>query len=233
MTPDPYQASATSPSDPTTPQSWNRYAYTHGDPVNRLDPSGLEDEAICDADGNVCGDDFVDLAGINQGWWPCNSGGVMTFADGVQMPSPCNFIPVFFAPPTSKPAPSVPAGFMFLGATLDAPYTSGSCGASQPAGLFVDETFEVLDQYGKPFAVGGLTVQEKFGATTTTPSGKFSDFPYGSCSSVLGLQDSFSQQYRVQFNGQWHTLPWIYQSWVLGYHSLTNTNQFYSFTVTR
>src|SRR5580700_8365860 len=39
MTPDPYRASG-SPSDP---QTWNRYAYTGGDPVNRKDPSGLLD----------------------------------------------------------------------------------------------------------------------------------------------------------------------------------------------
>lgn len=31
-------------SDPGDPGSWNRYAYTHGDPVNRSDPSGLADE---------------------------------------------------------------------------------------------------------------------------------------------------------------------------------------------
>jgi RHS repeat-associated protein len=34
---DRYQASA----GPTDPGSWNRYAYVEGDPVNRVDPSGL------------------------------------------------------------------------------------------------------------------------------------------------------------------------------------------------
>ena len=29
------------------PQSWNRYAYTRGDPVNRADPRGTDD---CEAD---------------------------------------------------------------------------------------------------------------------------------------------------------------------------------------
>jgi RHS repeat-associated protein len=38
--PDPYMASG----GPTDPGSWNRYAYTRGDPVNRFDPSGLQDE---------------------------------------------------------------------------------------------------------------------------------------------------------------------------------------------
>jgi RHS repeat-associated protein len=39
MSPDPYQASA----GPSDPGSWNRYAYTRGDPVNRIDPSGQSD----------------------------------------------------------------------------------------------------------------------------------------------------------------------------------------------
>ncbi len=38
-TPDPYQASAAI----ARPQSWNRYAYVENDPVNFVDPSGLED----------------------------------------------------------------------------------------------------------------------------------------------------------------------------------------------
>jgi hypothetical protein len=37
LTPDPYRASG----GPAAPQSWNRYAYVEGDPVNRFDPTGL------------------------------------------------------------------------------------------------------------------------------------------------------------------------------------------------
>jgi RHS repeat-associated protein len=43
LTPDPYVATSASASNPSDPGSWNRYAYTRGDPVNRLDPSGLDD----------------------------------------------------------------------------------------------------------------------------------------------------------------------------------------------
>ncbi len=39
MTPDPYTNSGRL----TDPQSWNRYAYTRGDPVNRYDPNGMDD----------------------------------------------------------------------------------------------------------------------------------------------------------------------------------------------
>ncbi len=37
---DPYRASG----GPSDPGSWNRYAYTRGDPINRTDPSGLADQ---------------------------------------------------------------------------------------------------------------------------------------------------------------------------------------------
>jgi RHS repeat-associated protein len=49
MTPDPYLASGRA----SDPGSWNRYAYTRGDPVNRFDPSGFDDDddsfaVVCD-----------------------------------------------------------------------------------------------------------------------------------------------------------------------------------------
>jgi len=40
-TPDPYMAKAKGANDPSTPLSWNRYAYVLGDPVNARDPQGL------------------------------------------------------------------------------------------------------------------------------------------------------------------------------------------------
>jgi RHS repeat-associated protein len=48
MTPDPSQASG----GPADPQSWNRYAYTRGDPVNRFDPWGTDDCAAQFADAS-------------------------------------------------------------------------------------------------------------------------------------------------------------------------------------
>jgi len=54
-TADPYQASA----GPKSPLSWNRYSYTRGDPVNRVDPRGLLDELTCGGeDGSSSSDCF-------------------------------------------------------------------------------------------------------------------------------------------------------------------------------
>jgi RHS repeat-associated protein len=54
MTPDPYRSSA----GPADPQSWNRYAYTRGDPVNRIDPGGTCDTSTDgDYSVTVCDDD--------------------------------------------------------------------------------------------------------------------------------------------------------------------------------
>jgi uncharacterized protein RhaS with RHS repeats len=69
MTPDPFTASAA----PADPQSWNRYAYTRGDPVNRLDPSGMGD---CPADFCVTG---YGSAGDGDGSWGTEYGGTGSF----------------------------------------------------------------------------------------------------------------------------------------------------------
>jgi hypothetical protein len=98
MTPDPYQASG----GPSDPQSWNRYAYTRGDPVNRYDPWGTQDtcSGVCQSfnpipgqsglgDQNYGASPGVDRdGGIIQPWndpvgqktvIPCKSG---TVSDG-------------------------------------------------------------------------------------------------------------------------------------------------------
>jgi RHS repeat-associated protein len=75
MTPDPYKASG-SPSDP---QTWNRYPYAGGDPVNRVDPSGRDyvdpiDPSLCDGD---------------SGFLSCDPGGP-GFCDASEGPGACD-----------------------------------------------------------------------------------------------------------------------------------------------
>jgi len=50
---DPYRASNGGPGDPLDPQSWNRYIYAEGDPVDHYDPFGT---TTCDANGKNCRD---------------------------------------------------------------------------------------------------------------------------------------------------------------------------------
>jgi RHS repeat-associated protein len=42
--PDPYDGSY----NPTSPQSFNRYAYVQDDPVNFVDPAGLRPNVFCE-----------------------------------------------------------------------------------------------------------------------------------------------------------------------------------------
>ena len=60
LTPDPSRASA----GPTDPGSWNRYGYTRNDPVNRIDPSGLDD---CPVDFCVTGTGNIPSGGGGTG----------------------------------------------------------------------------------------------------------------------------------------------------------------------
>src|SRR5215467_14248312 len=71
MTPDGYQASG----GPSEPQSWNRYAYTRGDPVNRVDPSGQFDCAT-DWDPSECTPNPVSPTGF---WMSTPLCGMVTY----------------------------------------------------------------------------------------------------------------------------------------------------------
>jgi RHS repeat-associated protein len=87
MTPDPYMASG----GPSDPGSWNRHAYTRGDPVNRLDPQGLED----------LGDDFA--GGGIAGYSPavCNNPSVILalVMSGAQTSSASQYCQQYFSAP--------------------------------------------------------------------------------------------------------------------------------------
>ncbi len=51
LTSDPYEARSGLPTEPSEPQSWNRFAYVEGDPVNYNDPQGLNLQFLDVADG--------------------------------------------------------------------------------------------------------------------------------------------------------------------------------------
>jgi len=72
MTPDPYQASG----GPNDPGSWNRYAYTRGDPVDRNDPAGL-----CTIDGTEYADGSSNCPDVNSVTVNGSTGQVVWWAD--------------------------------------------------------------------------------------------------------------------------------------------------------
>jgi hypothetical protein len=76
MTPDPYRASGR----PRDPQSWNHYAYAGGDPVNRLDPSGLD--YVAPIDPGSCG------ASADPNYLGCDPGGP-GYCDASEGPGAC------------------------------------------------------------------------------------------------------------------------------------------------
>ena len=52
---------------PGDPQSWNRYAYTRGDPINRYDPAGTDDSTPTFTDTVWSyADDYWDYSGFQQ-----------------------------------------------------------------------------------------------------------------------------------------------------------------------
>jgi RHS repeat-associated protein len=146
MTPDPYQATASSPSDPKNPQSWNRYAYVAGDPVNSNDPTG-QLEPFCDPDYG-CEDGGGDVS-----WGPCNT----IYVDGFQQPNPCYFLPVFFAP---QPKPTQPAPYLAGFELVGDCYDRSANAFGQAGGAAVDDlTFQPITQYGTAYQ-GPLTITE-------------------------------------------------------------------------
>ncbi len=66
---DPSHQTATSPANPKNPGTWNRYAYTAADPINRIDPGGEVCIPVDALDGSGDDSDF-NIAGN------CRGGGV-------------------------------------------------------------------------------------------------------------------------------------------------------------
>ncbi|MGA2883499.1 MAG: RHS repeat-associated core domain-containing protein, partial [Bryobacteraceae bacterium] len=87
MTPDPYTAGGRGSGNPSDPQSWNRYAYTRGDPVNRFDPNGTDDSGAGD------GGDSGDPSGGDTSSFTCDTSwesdaSLVGIPCGIQVPGP-------------------------------------------------------------------------------------------------------------------------------------------------
>jgi RHS repeat-associated protein len=136
VTPDPAGSVAASASDPG---SWNRYAYTRGDPVNRLDPSGMDDN-FTGGGGYGCEIIFADASAAYNLNSYCSGGG--------QGSCP-NFDPnVMMALQNSPDAPTFYSQAQVLGC---APYAAAlipvavaapppTCGQVNPDGTSAEQT---------------------------------------------------------------------------------------------
>ena len=76
--------------NPGNPLSWNRYAYTKGNPIGRFDPRGLEDCDPDDDDGCYCDDDpDGDGCTCSDDGSECDSGGGGGGGGGGTSEPPC------------------------------------------------------------------------------------------------------------------------------------------------
>jgi hypothetical protein len=203
MTPDPYSGSG----KPRVPQSWNRYAYVYGDPVNANDRSGLtpyyDIPAPVDSgdEFDYIGDGFQDTSGYcDPSTGPGYCGGPCVNADGLPSPSPFCQYPVPTTPTTPSPSLlAVPTSLEVLGIVMIP--CNDSLGG--PVGLDIGITYQVLNQFGAPFDQAGLVPQENLTGSTinygaastpfnyvalgppTNAMGQFVD-PFGDCATVTG-----------------------------------------------
>ena len=131
MTPDPFGGSAAV----GNPGSWNRYAYAGGDPINRVDPSGLDDS--CDPSDPLCDPScyfccyFCDPGGQGGGCFlevGCGSPGCVLCGP------PTYYGP--YGPPTGPTGggPTGPPGGSPTGPPGGGPTGGGSPGGGPPGG---------------------------------------------------------------------------------------------------
>ena len=76
---------------PGNPGSWNRFNYTVGDPVNRNDPRGRDDDDD-DGNGELCNDGNTDDSGNDRAYdgGPADNGGGGGVTSGGSLgPDPC------------------------------------------------------------------------------------------------------------------------------------------------
>ncbi len=143
MTPDPYAGSG----GPTDPGSWNRYTYTSGDPINRVDPTGrefFEDPGYCDV-----GDGLLDCTPGGPGYCdpsegagfcdiPCGPGTYFDAETGF-----CLGVPGIEVQRRPTPA-QIPSELRLVDTCY---YPNGT---SISSGYTLEVEYQVLDQFGNP-----------------------------------------------------------------------------------
>ena len=143
--PDPYGLRAT---QPKMPGSWDRYGYTHGDPVNFNDPHGTQD---CDASGDGSGPACPALAaGGDGGYGTAEAQGCLL--DGI--PISCSMIhgEATTLAPTVKPQSEV-----------DIPCEQGTVQST----ITSDANSLGVDFFGLGFSFDKVTLAGTAGATQT------------------------------------------------------------------
>jgi RHS repeat-associated protein len=157
-TPDPYMAAAKGANDPTTPGSWNRYAYVQGDPINGHDSRGLYiDEEEDDVGGGSAidisiGGGYVGGASYTLTGWQqasqaaCNQEVMALMASNPTESLDCNNgMIVTVAAPATPPPPQCP----LVAPTGDYTVAPGVVALFAPnMAADIDAAFAVLNQEG-------------------------------------------------------------------------------------
>ncbi|HUP04205.1 MAG TPA: RHS repeat-associated core domain-containing protein [Bryobacteraceae bacterium] len=150
--PDPIGAGAANPRDPN---SWNLYAYTRGDPVNRRDPGGTDDDGDTSTSPIACSAYYYYLQsmGLYDGGYDddimgnCGQG----LSNGRSAEDPCSLSSVNAFLFTSMPALFCP---LPVAAAADSPPPTPSCG-NQTKQAFVQANFTAAAQTAKQLGIGG------------------------------------------------------------------------------
>ncbi len=208
MSPDPYRASSRGP----RPQSWNRYTYVQGDPVNFNDRRGLDlvledegDDGSFDGDGGDqedfgsgggggggCGPGWETDASLSGPCCPTSGSGLL----GDPTPAPPN--PACYAPPPPAPEPEPPApecdtqvrsAPIAAGKVHTYLYVTGSNGVSDVLeGVFSGSTFGMLA--GRAYLNGSVSLD---GAVKQDDPSNYQknplDFDFASLLDVNGLTE--------------------------------------------
>jgi RHS repeat-associated protein len=210
----------------SSPETWNKYAYAGGDPVNFNDPRGTNPIPVfapppvsgCDEFETECGfgSGFQDSNGYcdpSQG--PGFCGSPCVGADGTPAPSwSCQGTP----PPVPVAGGPKPAPYLAALVLIGDCYDQSASAVGQAGGAAVDDlTYQAVDQYGNPY-LGSATITETntilSGNTTsintswTLSGGMFED------SISSGIQNSMQEleSYFVAGSGTPLTINWFYGS---------------------